>query len=136
MMAKETSIKTLAFEMFLKACASYGLKDADIYQVNDLYEGKNIFMVIDNLFCLGGLAQKNNWAGPTFGVRPATENKRVFDEETLNAGKMEIGLQYSSHKGASQAGMGGYGLGRQIRAEDMMKQKGDAAYAEVEAASS
>ena len=32
-------------EMFLKGCESYGLKSQDLFQVNDLYEHKNLYMV-------------------------------------------------------------------------------------------
>ena len=32
-------------EMFLKGCESYGLKSQDLFQVNDLYENKNLYMV-------------------------------------------------------------------------------------------
>ena len=40
--------------MYLKACTAYGLKEQDLFQVNDLYENKNLYMVVDNLFSLGG----------------------------------------------------------------------------------
>ena len=32
-------------EMFLKGCEAYGLKSQDLFQVNDLYENKNLYMV-------------------------------------------------------------------------------------------
>ena len=41
--------------MFLKGCEAYGLKAQDLFQVNDLYESKNLYMVVDNFFTLGGL---------------------------------------------------------------------------------
>ena len=41
-------------EMFLKGCEAYGLKAQDLFQVNDLYENKNLYMIVDNLFSLGG----------------------------------------------------------------------------------
>ncbi|KAA0196684.1 hypothetical protein HAZT_HAZT003960 [Hyalella azteca] len=31
-------------EMFLKGCEAYGLKSQDLFQVNDLYENKNLYM--------------------------------------------------------------------------------------------
>merc|ERR1712079_866063 len=55
-------------EMYLKACATYGLKEQDLFQVNDLYENKNLYMVVDNLYNLGGMTQKNGWDGPVLGV--------------------------------------------------------------------
>merc|ERR1712080_133695 len=108
-------------EMYLKACISYGLKEQDLFQVNDLYENKNLYMVVDNLYNLGGMTQKNGWDGPVLGVKQATENKRQFDEEVLKAGQSMIGLQYGTNKGASQAGMTPYGASRQIRPEDFIK---------------
>merc|ERR1712111_6300 len=104
--------------MYLKACANYGLKEQDLFQVNDLYENKNLYMVVDNLYSLGGMAQKKSWEGPALGVKVPTENKRNFDEDTLKAGQSMIGLQYGTNKGASQAGMTPYGASRQIRLED------------------
>ena len=41
-------------ELFLKGCEAYGLKAQDLFQVNDLYENKNLYMIVDNLFLLGG----------------------------------------------------------------------------------
>ena len=54
-------------EMFLKACESYGLVPQDLFQVNDLYEQKNLYMVVDNLHALGGLAQRQGFSGPVIG---------------------------------------------------------------------
>jgi len=101
-------------EFFLKGCESYGLKSQDLFQVNDLYEAKNLYMVVDCTYALGGMAQKKGFTGPKLGVKVAQENKRVFSETQLKASHQIIGLQYGSNKGASQAGMVAYGTGRQI----------------------
>lgn len=101
-------------ELFLKGCETYGLKSQDLFQVNDLYENKNLYMVVDCLFALGGLAQKRHFDGPVIGVKVAMENKRNFTAEKLKESQKIIGLQYGSNKGASQAGMTAYGTGRQI----------------------
>jgi len=106
-------------EMYLKACANYGLKEQDLFQVNDLYENKNLYMIVDNIYNLGGMTQKKGWTGPQLGVKQASENKRNFDEDTLKAGQSLIGLQYGTNKMASQAGMTPYGASRQIRPEDV-----------------
>lgn len=103
--------------MYLKGCEAYGLKTQDLFQVNDLFEAKNLYMIVDNITTLGGMAQKVGFSGPALGVRVATANKREFTEEQLKAGQNVIGLQYGSNKGASQAGMTSYGTGRQIRPE-------------------
>lgn len=109
-------------ELYLKGCESFGLKAQDLFQVNDLYESKNLYMIVDNFYCLGGMAQKNGYDGPVIGVKVASENKREFDDSVLKAGQSVIGLQYGSNKGASQAGMTAYGTGRQIRPDELEKQ--------------
>jgi len=108
-------------EMYLKGCEVYGLVAQDLFQVNDLYENKNLYMVVDNLYAVGGLAQRNGYDGPVLGKKMATENKRAFDEATLKAGQAVIGLQYGSNQGASQKGMTAYGTGRQIRPDELQK---------------
>lgn len=46
--------------------------------------------------------------------RKAQENRRDFSDDQIKSGKSVIGLQMGSNKGASQAGMTGYGRPRQI----------------------
>jgi len=101
-------------ELFLKSAEKYGLKSQDLFQVNDLFENKNLYMVVDCLHALGGLAQKKSYDGPVIGVKVAKENKRNFSQDTLLESQKIIGLQYGSNKGASQSGMTAYGSGRQI----------------------
>ena len=45
-------------------------------KVNDLYESKNLYMVVDNLCSLGGCAQKLGFDGPALGAKQSTANKR------------------------------------------------------------
>ncbi len=47
-------------------------------------------------------------------IRKSHENKREFTDEQLKEGQSVIGLQMGTNKGASQAGMTGYGRPRQI----------------------
>jgi hypothetical protein len=47
-------------ELYLKGCESYGLKAQDLFQVNDLYESKNLYMIVDNLYCLGGMVRSGH----------------------------------------------------------------------------
>jgi len=101
-------------ELFLKGCVTYGLKPQDLFQVNDLFENKNLYMVVDCICGLGGMAQKKGFDGPALGVKVADENKRHFNQDVLRKGEQVIGLQYGSNQGASQAGMTAYGAGRQI----------------------
>ncbi|XP_054707968.1 calponin-2-like [Uloborus diversus] len=101
-------------EMFLKGCETYGLKRHDLFQVNDLYEKKNLYTVVNCIFALGGMAKKKGYDGPTIGVKVADENRRSFSNEVLEKGKTFIGLQSGSNLGASQRGMTPYGAPRQI----------------------
>lgn len=53
------------------------------------------------------------YPGSSF-FRKAQEHKREFTESQLQEGKHVIGLQMGTNRGASQAGMTGYGRPRQI----------------------
>jgi hypothetical protein len=75
---------------------------------------KGILLVVNCLFALGGLAQKNNFDGPVIGVKVADQNKRSFTKEILDKSKSVIGLQAGTNKGATQSGMTPYGASRQI----------------------
>lgn len=57
------------------------------------------------------------YSGPCLGPKPATENKREFTQEQMDAGKHNIGLQMGSNKGASQAGQN-FGAPRQIMGKE------------------
>lgn len=54
------------------------------------------------------------WKLCLYVCRKSQENKRDFSEDQLNEGRNVIGLQMGTNRGASQAGMTGYGLPRQI----------------------
>lgn len=49
-----------------------------------------------------------------FPPRKSKENPRNFSDDQLQEGKNVIGLQMGTNRGASQAGMTGYGMPRQI----------------------
>lgn len=89
---------------FLAGCEKLGCSKTDLFQTVDLYEYQNIPQVVNGIVALGRKAQKF-YDGPALGPQEATENRREFDEDTLNAGKGIIGLQAGSNQGASQAGM-------------------------------
>ncbi|KAG7515805.1 transgelin-like [Solea senegalensis] len=104
--------------LFLHAVDSYGVTKADMFQTVDLYEGTDMATVQRTLMALGCLAvtkDDGNYKGdPNWFHRKAQENRRDFSEEQLSQGKNVIGLQMGTNKGASQAGMTGYGQSRQI----------------------
>ena len=92
-------------ELFLNACRAYGLKNADLFQTSDLYDGYNIKGVIDTIHALGRKAQAHGYHGPILGPKESRKNPRHFTHEQLNRGQNIIGLQMGSNKGATQAGL-------------------------------
>ncbi|CAM2107776.1 unnamed protein product [Caretta caretta] len=103
---------------FLKAAEDYGVVKTDIFQTVDLFEGKDIAAVQRTVMALGSLAVTKNdghYRGdPNWFMKKSQEYKRDFSESQLKEGKNVIGLQMGTNKGASQAGMTGYGRPRQI----------------------
>ncbi|XP_071369815.1 transgelin-like [Centroberyx affinis] len=121
---KSTKVSTMVFKqmeqisLFLNAAEKYGVTKTDIFQTVDLYEGKDLAAVQRTLMALGSLAVTKNdgyyQGDANWFHKKSQENKRDFSEEQLNEGKSVIGLQMGTNRGASQAGMTGYGLPRQI----------------------
>lgn len=103
---------------FLKAAESYGVNKTDIFQTVDLWESKDLAAVQRTLMALGSIAVTKDdgyYRGdPNWFHKKAQENKREFTEQQLRQGQNIIGLQMGSNQGASQAGMAGYGVSRQI----------------------
>ncbi|XP_036380202.1 transgelin-like [Megalops cyprinoides] len=103
---------------FLNAAERYGVTKTDMFQTVDLWEGKDLAGVQRTLMALGSLAvTKNdgNYQGdPNWFHKKAQENRREFSDDQLKEGQSVIGLQMGTNKGASQAGMTGYGRPRQI----------------------
>ncbi|XP_043934261.1 transgelin-2-like [Protopterus annectens] len=103
---------------FLKAVESYGLSTTDIFQTVDLWESKDMAAVQRTLTALGSLALTKDdgfyQGDQSWFVRKAQENRRDFSDDQLKQGQAVIGLQMGTNRGASQAGMTGYGMPRQI----------------------
>lgn len=108
---KKINQNNMAFKMmenienFLRAAENYGCKKIDIFQVVDLYERQNMTQVVNGIYALGRVTQKNGFMGPSLGPKEADSNPRNFDEDVLKAGQTVIGLQAGSNRGASQSGM-------------------------------
>ncbi|XP_077402563.1 transgelin-like [Vanacampus margaritifer] len=104
--------------LFLNAAEKYGVTKTDMFQTVDLYESKDMAGVQRTLTALGSLAvTKNdgNYKGDaSWFHKKAQENRRDFSEEQLSEGRNIIGLQMGTNKMATQAGMTGYGIHRQI----------------------
>ncbi|XP_026093877.1 transgelin-3-like isoform X2 [Carassius auratus] len=103
---------------FLQAAEAYGVITTDIFQTVDLWEGKDMAAVQRTLMALGSVAltkDDGHYRGNRdWFHRKSQGNRREFSEEQLRQGQNLIGLQMGSNRGASQAGMTGYGMHRQI----------------------
>ncbi|KAL4657287.1 transgelin-3-like [Arapaima gigas] len=103
---------------FLKAAEAYGVVTTDIFQTVDLWEGKDMAAVQRTLMALGSVAITKDdglYRGDRdWFHRKAQGHRREFSEEQLRRGQSLIGLQMGSNRGASQSGMTGYGMPRQI----------------------
>lgn len=103
---------------FLKAAEAYGVTKTDLFQTVDLWEGKDMAAVQRTLMGLGSIAVTKGdgyyHGDPSWFMKKAQENKREFTDEQLKEGQNVIGLQMGTNRGASQAGMTGYGRPRQI----------------------
>ncbi|GLE05473.1 hypothetical protein PINS_up014496 [Pythium insidiosum] len=70
---------------FLKACRVVGVAEFDLFETVDLFELKNVDLVVKCIHALGRAVQKNvpEFTGPTLGVKEATVNKRQFSASQL-----------------------------------------------------
>jgi len=94
-------------EQFLSRARDYGVSEFNLFQGDDLIEGKNIYIVVNCIHAVGAAAQTKEeypWQ-KRIGVKVSTKNERNFSSEVLNKGKTVINLQYGTNKVASQAGM-------------------------------
>nr|CAH0107908.1 unnamed protein product [Daphnia galeata] len=102
-------------QRFQAALKKYGVPEEEIFQTADLYERRNIPQVTLCLYALSRLTQKHpEYTGPRMGPKMADKNEREFTEEQLRAHEGHIGLQAGFNKGASQAGVGGFGNTRHM----------------------
>jgi len=74
---------------FLQGARSLGLADHDCFETVDLYEEKDLGVVVSAIHAFGRAVRKNcpDWTGPSLGVKEAEKNVRTFTEEQMNAGK-------------------------------------------------
>ncbi|XP_012942981.1 myophilin [Aplysia californica] len=111
-------------EIFLKGAEAYGVPSNSLFPTADLFDGRNMAMVISTILQLGTEAQRHGFQGDTCGPKPSEKHIVEFTEEQLRAGQGIIGLQAGTNKLASQAGMK-MGASRHIadiRADDMSKE--------------
>jgi len=104
---------------FLEMIKKYGVPEISCFQTVDLYEGKQLYKVVECLRALAAVAQKKGAQipYPEWVVKMAEQQPRHFSPDVMKKGDTVISLQYGTNKGASQKGMTPYGLARQILPE-------------------
>lgn len=80
--------------MFLRGCRSLGVAEHSLFETVDLYEEKDLGLVVKCLFALGSTVQLTvpDFAGPHLGARIAKANKREFSAEQVAAGRMNAAI--------------------------------------------
>jgi hypothetical protein len=98
---------------YLSACKSKGLRETDMFVTQDLFEGDNLLVVVDNICALGVLAHKAGWKGTqliisggavqTTSKPVSTSNtaSQVFSSPAYSAPK-QAPAQTSNHSAAVQ----------------------------------
>ncbi|KAJ3437407.1 muscle-specific protein [Anaeramoeba flamelloides] len=78
---------------FLLACENLGVPKYDLFMTVDLYEEKNIPLVIGSIHSLGSAAQKvDGFEGPYIGLGYSHGKKMEFSEEVLKEGRKTVPL--------------------------------------------
>ncbi|RHY88412.1 hypothetical protein DYB37_009930 [Aphanomyces astaci] len=64
---------------FLRACRTLGVAEFDLFETVDLFELKDVGLVVRCLHAVGRAVQKRpGYTGPTLGVKESTKNRRTF----------------------------------------------------------
>jgi len=79
---------------FLEACKTLGVPKHDLFVTVDLYEGKNIPVVVDCIYSLGAACLNiKGFDGPTIGAKRSEKVEYNFTEEQLLQSKNMITKQ-------------------------------------------
>ncbi|EFC36106.1 hypothetical protein NAEGRDRAFT_76225 [Naegleria gruberi] len=82
---------------FLKAAAELGLDTHNTFMSVDLYEGKNIPLVIMALYSFGSVVQKRvGYNLPTLGLKISDKKEIEFTERQLRQANAEVGQQFGA----------------------------------------
>jgi hypothetical protein len=74
---------------FLQGCRALGVSDHDCFETVDLYEQKDLGVVVNCIISLGRAVQRTcpDYKGPKLGAKESTKNVREFSEQQLAAGR-------------------------------------------------
>ena len=77
---------------FLKACRVVGVNEYELFETVDLFELKDLGLVVRCIFALGRAVQKNypDFQGPALGVKESKPNPRHFSQQQLDSGKHAV----------------------------------------------
>jgi transgelin len=91
---------------FLRAARSLGVPEPDLFETVDLFDGKDLAVVVQCIHSLGSTLQAKHpkFGGPHLGVRTATANRRNFTPEQLAAQEAASSYGTSQTLGNSEAG--------------------------------
>ncbi|KAG8146742.1 hypothetical protein E2320_013843 [Naja naja] len=97
---------------------SFNMAFKQMEQISQFLRAAENYGTMATLMNLGGLAVSKDdgfFVGdPNWFPKKSQENRRAFSDDQLREGQNVIGLQMGTNRGASQAGMTGYGMPRQI----------------------
>ena len=78
---------------FLRACRDFGVREYDLFETVDLYEQKDLGVVLQCIASLGRAVQNlPGYRGPSFGPREATRNTRNFSPSEQKEQSRKAGL--------------------------------------------
>lgn len=116
-MAFETARERERIELFIQKIQDFGVKEADTFATDCLYERTNLPKVIACVRAFGIEVESHpSYTGSRMWPRKSEANPRNFSQEKLRQSENVISLQYGTNKGASQAGMN-FGKKRMILLE-------------------
>lgn len=80
--------------MYFRSCRTLGVSEHDLFETVDLFEEKDLNVVVLCIFALGRTIQTTvpSFSGPTLGPRLATSNHREFTPEQLAKTRLETGM--------------------------------------------
>lgn len=90
---------------FLKACRALGVAEHSLFETVDLFEGKDLMLVIKCLYSLGSTIQSTvpDFPGPHLGAKLHTANKREFTQQQIQQGKSAMTKIGQGSHGVMQA---------------------------------
>jgi hypothetical protein len=79
---------------YLRACRTFGMSEYDLFETVDLYEDKDIGLVVRQILALGRTIQTTvpRYRGPVVGPRMAQSNPRDFNEEQLRRARADASM--------------------------------------------